>query len=187
MRRVRKINLLLFILISLSFFVTVGYAALQTTLNINGTSEIKSNNWDVHFENINVVQGSVKPVADASIINATTISFDAPLLKVGDFYMFDVDVVNEGTIDAMIGSISKTPVLTAEQSRYLTYEVSYKNASGTDINEKDALHAGDRKTLTVFIKYRDDVLATELPNDDLRLDLNFSIKYVQADDSSNEI
>ena len=31
--------------------ISVGYAALSTTLNITGESSIKSAKWDIHFDN----------------------------------------------------------------------------------------------------------------------------------------
>ena len=46
------------IYIAIILFLTVGfcigYAALNTTLTINGSSTIEKNTWDVHFENIKV-------------------------------------------------------------------------------------------------------------------------------------
>ncbi len=43
-----------FVVIALLLIVTIsiGYAALSTTLNINGTSTIKTQTWDVHFANV---------------------------------------------------------------------------------------------------------------------------------------
>ena len=32
--------------------ISVGYAALSTTLNITGESSIKSAKWDIHFDNL---------------------------------------------------------------------------------------------------------------------------------------
>lgn len=45
----------------------------------------------------------------------------------GEFYEFTVDVVNEGSIDAMIDSVVKTPELTSAQAKYIKYEISYEN------------------------------------------------------------
>ena len=43
--------LVLFLLVG----ITIGYAALETALNIKGTSSIGENStWDVHFENAEV-------------------------------------------------------------------------------------------------------------------------------------
>ena len=50
---------ILFVLLLLVVGLSVGYALLQTTLTINGTSKIKGNTWDIHFANLNVIDGSV--------------------------------------------------------------------------------------------------------------------------------
>ena len=41
-------------LIVILLFISIGYAYLNATLSINGTSMLDSARWDVHFENIQV-------------------------------------------------------------------------------------------------------------------------------------
>ena len=45
-----------FVVIALLLIVTIsiGYAALSTTLNINGTSTIKKQTWSVYFDTLTV-------------------------------------------------------------------------------------------------------------------------------------
>ena len=91
------------------FTITIGYAILNSILNINGRSNISKNTWDVHFDNIKVTDGSVDAIKVPTIENNTKIDFDAKLNLPGDFYEFIVDVVNNGTIDAMVESIINEP------------------------------------------------------------------------------
>ena len=100
----------------------VGYAYLTTNLSIDGTSSIKGSKWDVHFENVQVKEGSVE-TEEPVISDDTTVSFNATLENPGDFYEFTVDVVNEGTLDARISSVEVLPVLTEEEKEYFNYEV----------------------------------------------------------------
>ena len=52
-------NTLLVIGLLLLFVVIgVGYAALSSVLQINGTANIGRSSWNVHFENVQVTQGS---------------------------------------------------------------------------------------------------------------------------------
>ena len=51
MRSDRK-QTILFIIILLVLSMGIGYAFLTTTLSIDGTSDIDSAVWNVHFENI---------------------------------------------------------------------------------------------------------------------------------------
>ena len=57
-RKTTNINLKL-ILILLLLMLSVGYAALQSILNINGISTINNATWDIHFENVVINSGSV--------------------------------------------------------------------------------------------------------------------------------
>ena len=52
-----KIGLVLLIVLTVGF--SVGYAYLNTTLTINGTSTVQKNTWDTHFDNIKIKEGSV--------------------------------------------------------------------------------------------------------------------------------
>ena len=94
----KKYTLFLIVLLCIS----IGYAVLNTTLNINGKSSISKNTWDVHFDNVKINDGSVEAVKIPVVENSTTVDFEVALNLPGDYYEFTVDVVNNGTIDAMI-------------------------------------------------------------------------------------
>ena len=51
-KRRKTSYLLIFVIVLLS--ISTGYAALNSTLIIMGTSAIQKNIWDVHFENLNI-------------------------------------------------------------------------------------------------------------------------------------
>ena len=95
----------LLIAVALIFVISIGYAALSTTLQINGTANIASNSWDVHFANLQTTTGSVTPTTAPTIsgTNTTELTWAVSLAEPGDFYEFTVDAVNGGTINAKIG------------------------------------------------------------------------------------
>ena len=104
MRRKNKSIYIVLIVIAL-IGITIGYAVINTTLNINGKSSISKNTWDVYFDNVVVKDGSVEAVKIPTVTDKTTVDFEVALNLPGDFYEFTVDVVNAGSIDAMIESI----------------------------------------------------------------------------------
>ena len=55
MKNKKQRNSLLLVILLLA--VTIGYAVLTTNLKILGTANIKSNTWDVHFENVSNAKG----------------------------------------------------------------------------------------------------------------------------------
>ena len=115
------------LLIILFLCLGIGYAALMTDLSITGVANVTHSSWDVHFENLQVQYGSVTPDVAASIDSDTSISYEITLNQPGDFYDFRVDVVNEGTIDAMIESFSSklngTAITTLPS--YINYSVTF--------------------------------------------------------------
>ncbi len=157
--------------------LSVAYAALSVTLNIQGNAQVNATGWDIHLENIKVKNGSISN-GNASIISPTTANFSVSLDKPGDFYEFTVDVVNDGGIDAMIESVSKTPTLTTEQAKYLNYVIEYEN--GTAITEKQLVKAKESVRLKVRLAYRTDLNSIDLPTSLDTLNLSFTVNYEQS-------
>ena len=61
---------------------------------------------DNDYENIEVETGSVE-ASVPTLTGDTSLDFNVVLDKPGDFYEFSVDVVNKGTLDAMIKTLNK--------------------------------------------------------------------------------
>ena len=181
----RKLLYIMFIiaLISVST-LTIVYAALNVTLNIVGTADISAASWDVHLDNINVNTQSVSGNTP-TITGGTTATFSTKLEVPGDFYEFTVDVVNDGTIDAMIESIVKTPTLTTVQAKYLKYEVEYQN--GESINTRQLVEKNSFVRLKVRVEFRKDIIADDLPSTAETLNLSFTVVYTQSDGTGNNV
>ena len=185
MRYKSKKMYVVFVIVAL-LCVSVGYAVLNSTLIINGKSNISKNTWNVHFENIMIRNGSITASVEPAIINNTTISnFELTLDKPGDFYEFTVDVKNSGTIDAMIDSVVKTPNLTDTQKKYIDYIVEYQN--GEDILKNQLVKANELVRIKVRVAYKNDLSSSDLPSSAEILTLGLDINYVQADDSGIEV
>ena len=145
--------------------LTIAFAALSTTLNINGTAYLDAAKWGIKFENLSepVKVGTATTTGTAKIeesksaeINGINVSLSTP----GDKVTYTVDLVNKGTINAKIDNIEKT-VLTQEQQRYLTFKVTDKD--GREVSEGDILSAGERRNLTITIEFIKDLTKEDLP------------------------
>ncbi len=180
----RKSITYLFILILLCG-LGLGYAAIKTDLSIIGTSKFINASWDVHFENIQVKEGSITPSTAATITNDTTVTFSAQLEEPGEFYEFTVDVVNEGTMNAMIESFQVLPVLTQEQQNYFDYIVEYEDETPIANNHK--LDAGDSETIRVAFIYKTLQDTSLYPTEDQDLTISVTIDYVQKGDSAIDV
>ena len=164
-------------LITLLLLLTLGYAYLTQTLNINGLSKVNNASWNVYWDNVQVTSGSVE--ADTpTISNQTTVSFNVHLSKPGDFYEFTVDAKNDGTIDAMIDTITKTNNI----PNYLEYTITY--SSGLEIAQYNYLKANSKEVYKVRVEFKNDIDASDLPNSNQSINLTFGVTYVQADENA---
>ena len=184
MKNKKKSKSVVLLLLLLILGISIGYAALTTTLNINGNTTIEKASWDIHFENLVKTTGSEVATVDASIDDTKTlIEYTVTLPKPGDYYEFTVDIVNNGTIDAMISEVLKEG-LTTEQEKYISYTATYSD--GVALEEKDYLKSGETQNIRVRVKYRDDISASELPTENQSLSLKFMVTYIQADETAKE-
>lgn len=173
-------KLLIFALILFAWStIGVGYAYLSSNLKLAGTANIAKTSWNIHFSNIKFAEGNVETTTPAKIVNDTTISLDVSLESPGDKYSFNVDVVNSGTIDAMLTEIFKTE-LTEEQQKYIEYTIKYSD--GNEIKEKDLLKKDSKETLKIEIKYKD---GNNYAPNDINAKLSFTLNYVQDDGTGN--
>jgi hypothetical protein len=85
----------------------------------------------------------------------------------------------------MIENVVKTPDLTAEQAKYLKYEVSYQN--GESITTKQNLYKDTSMPIKVRIEYRRDLNNIDLPSGQVVLDLALTLEYVQSDGSGSSV
>ena len=185
MRRNKRMNIMI-ILLLLVMCLTLGYAFLSTNLNINGTGLIDSSSWDIHFENVNVTNGSVTTVTQAPTINTSNngISYSIKLSKPGDYYEFTVDVKNAGTLDGMIGTVTSTinGVSPSELPVYLLYSAKYND--GTEIQQNHLLKAGSKETYKIRIEYNTNIDPSDLPQTNQSYNILFNPVFIQSTDTA---
>ena len=164
------------------FTLTIAYAALNAVLTIQGSAQVSSADWDIHLANPKVTSGSTTTTVP-EIKTSSTLEFSTTLNMPGDFYEFTVDIVNSGSIDAMIENVIKNPELTTEQAKYLKYEITYQN--GESINTKQLVSKESFVRLKVRVEFRKDIVASDLPITSQTLNLAFTVNYVQSDGSED--
>ena len=161
------------ILLLLVLGLSVGYAILSASFNINGTSTIKSNTWEIGTDGTDITCPSgqvctIQPnnpddltpddgTENGAIIwtDGNTVYFKHLLTKPGDVFTFNATYTNSGTIDAKVSSVV-TSSLNATAQSFMTYDVTYAN--GSAIREGDSLPAGSTATFKVTVAYRSTVV-----------------------------
>lgn len=198
MKKNKKNKTLLTVLILL-LAITIGYAAIATTLKINGSADVKSARWNVYWDenSIAVTNGSVETsqgngarVTDAG---KTQVEYSVELSEPGDFYEFTVDAVNEGSLNAKIAPNGvKNNVYESDGTTpknlpdYLGYTVKYAE-NDADVTAGDVLEAKKgntptRKKYKVRVWYKTDIDPSTLNESTTEtLRLVFEVDYVQGD------
>ena len=191
MEKKRLMNLIILAgLIVVIAGITIGYAAIQSTLEIRGTATMNTAVWNVKFANLS----SVQLAGDASVTTAPTLTdtsigtFSVVLTQPGDSVSYTFDVTNTGTLDAKIGTFTKaaSPTCTGLSGTQaeadaalvcggLTYTLKY-TAGGTNVAANDTLNAGETKNMTLTLSYSGE----NLPSDDVNITgLGIDLIYVQ--------
>ena len=213
MEKTRKIKIIsLCALLVAVLGLTVAFASLSQTLTINGSANMDAASWDIHFEKTIGKETEVKGAATFTepTLSGTTIeNFSATLTKPGDSVTYYFDIVNKGTIDAVIlsynfptameeclhKSLSSNPecepfdlvkndeVDAYDKGKYLqlfNYNIYYVD-SEKKLASKDTLSAGETKHMKLVIEYKD--IATELPENNITLTSSdpITITYEQKD------
>lgn len=166
-------------------FMSVGFAAYAQSLNDNSSAAVANNKWSAHFDSstFQIGEGSVKEATKT--ISDTSVEYTAKLEKPGDFYLFSIDVVNDGTFNAILNKLTMS-ALSEEQEKYLTYTVTYDgveyNASADDINDALPVTTGaNRKNVKVKVTYDQPANAANLPKDGISVTLSAALDYAQAE------
>ena len=180
----REKALVVVVLLVVIVGLTVAFAALSTTLNINGTAYLDAAKWGIMFENLSSPTkiGSATTTGTAKIEetkSASITGMNVNLSIPGDKIVYTVNLVNKGTINAKIDNIEKT-VLTEEQQRYLTFKVTDKN--GDEVREGDILEKGETKKLIITIEFIKDLTKEDLPKQTSTISLSYKLNFVQTDE-----
>ena len=139
----------------------------------------KKAEWKVQFKDATYKE-SVGSVAAAShTLNTTTMEYNVTL-NPGEFYEFTVDVENAGTIAATLKSITLSN-LTDAQKKFINYTVTYDGTAYTATTNglSNDLAAEAVKTVKVRVEYIFPENSTDLPEEDVTLNLTASLNYEQ--------
>jgi len=171
--------------------LTLGYAALTQTLNINFGATVQSGQttWDIHFEESTksaISEGNA--VLNSVSLTKTTLTSSVLLKTEGDSLTYYVNVVNDGELDAMIDTITlTTPSATGgtatENANILNaYAISLQYSDGTNVGYGDTLLADETKEMAVTIYLKQGIT---LPETDVTIsNIGCTITYKQKSGSS---
>ena len=179
-KRSNKLSIIAIVLVA---SITIGYAALSTLNRINSRVGLGTTTFSVHFDNISEASNNATVTTAADYVDSNTkkdISFEVYLNKVGDYYSFNADIVNESTIPAKISSVEVSG-LTDAQKRLLKYRIYY-NGSSKELTSGDFIGVNASKSITFVMTYElsDDIVEDDLTATSSEINAVLSINYENA-------
>ena len=145
--------------------MAVGYALLAQELTINGRASIDST-WKVEITNITQKEINGGVTEKSKSYTATTANFDIGFTQPGDYVIYDIEVTNSGTLDAIISNIN----VVTDNNPAIIYTTS--GLKRGDTIEKN----GNKKYLTVKIEYDSNVTSQPALDDN---DITIQMDYQQ--------
>lgn len=145
--------------------ISVAFAAMNQTLNINGVANFNPATWNVKFANLSspIINGSanvnVAPVLTETRIGDFVVNFSQP----NDMVTYTFSVRNEGTMNASLSTFTMAAPTCVGSSEItgvndaslvcsnLNFTLTYED--GSIINNGDSLPAGSEKRLKLSIGY----------------------------------
>ena len=173
--------IILSLLLAVVIFTTVGFAAYTQNLNIGGTVAVEKSKWSIHFDQDSYQLGAGSQDVKADMVSDTSINFTSTLSKPGDYCTFSIQAVNDGTFNAVLNQLEMSP-LSVEQSKYLTYTVSYGGTNFTNTNNAldIALNKGVSSNVVVRVEYVAPTDPANLPSSDATVSLSLKLVYNQV-------
>ena len=166
-------TMVLGILCCLLLIMGVGFAALNTVLNINGIAT-SINTWDVRMKSIVVSDKTDNVINDQSgtkiLPGGETANIKVDFVKPGDYITYEILLENNGTLDAILNDLSINLSSENEGDEQLF-------VIDTTFPEDKKLIAGESLTFTVTITF--DSRAGNLPEGDVKFDV--TLDYSQVD------
>ena len=154
MERNRKIKTLsLVALIVAVLGLGVAFAALSSKLTINGSAKAQAGSWNIHFAK--TLDMPTQTTGNASFTEPTLydtsiLGFKATVTKPGDSVTYYFDIVNSGTVDALVDNY--------------VFESGYQDCAATrvsdhpecklyDFNSDGVINGSDYSVIKASIKY----------------------------------
>ena len=183
MRKYRRKNNKIILVLIIAFTLFIGYAVLSKTIDIKGFAGFKKNTWKIVWDadSVEVTSGSTVDVTPIVNEEKNTVTYTAELALPGDFYEFTVDAVNEGSIDGVLSVNSLIPIVTDENGEIinlpegLIYTIKY--ADGGELKKNHLLKTGERQKYRIRIEYDKDA---ENALDEQQISIETKVPYEQT-------
>ena len=183
MERERKFKIVALVAVIIAVIgLSIAFAAMSRTLNINGRGSVDPANFDIYFTNLSQPtlkgEASVSGTPTLATKGVTISNMNVTLKKPNDSVVYTVDIKNDGDIDAEIENLV-LPTFTNAQQELFDFTVVYTNG-GQAVSIGDTLAKGETRNVTITFKYKDITDESLLPSTAQQISLSYQIIYKQT-------
>lgn len=146
----KKKNVLIGALLVAIVLMSVGYAALAQLLTIEGTAHISAD-WAVEITDI-VEKTAVGATTNQVDYTSTSATFDVNLEYPGAYAEYEVTISNNGTIDAILDSITGLETINTAEPKKVVYTLTGVTAGTSEVVAKDG-ETVDTNVATVKVEW----------------------------------
>lgn len=180
--KVSRSNVILLSVIVLFLFIGIGFAYIRSSLSITGNSTIAGGVWDVHFANISAIYPTNSDNNFSYNMEEHEITFSFRFVDIDESYQFEVDVVNNGKLDAMISGLEVLGI-TDDYKDYLNYSITYSDDA--IIRENDLLASNTTERIKIMFSFNKEANINKLSTDG-NISLTIKLPYIQATEVCQE-
>ena len=171
--RINNKKIFILILIVLLLILAVGYAVFSETLTISGTANAKGT-FDLEFQNAEVVKNiganAEETTAEISADKNTLIVNVADLAYPGAGVEFSVDIVNVGTMPAVVQAVTPNNITGSDK-------IKVTGLDGIKAGHPK-IEVGDRCNIHFTVEWPEDV--TEIGEYESSISFGLQIEYTQS-------
>lgn len=172
----RNNNFIYLIIIAALSLLGVGYAAFTADLKINGLFTFNISELNMYFENIKLDEESVTDDIPTIDDDGYTIEFKTSLKSPGDYYQFNVDLVNNGTKDSQVAEIKITGIEEDDEKYINTF---IEKIDGTQLSVDDVFESNTSSPLVIGVEYAD-IELEDIPEEAIELNIQIEVEFKQA-------
>ena len=190
MNKRKKNNIIIGALCTVLLLMVVGYAAFQSVLKINGTTNISSD-WDVRITAIEKTAGVGATDKEAPTYDNTkglSATFNTNLTSPGDYATYKITITNNGSLDAILKNITIPENTNNDIKFYLNKDQNNTDITGS-LKQNDTLTKASESNnvgyVYVTVLYRD--YANQQTATTKTASMTISFDFEQADDSETPI
>ncbi len=148
-KKFRKYNL--FIILPILFLMTIGFAYIAVSSNINITAKLDKIDFDIYFDNVHDKLNDTENVNLFDVSAGRTSLYVIPeLYNIGDKYFVYFDIVNDGNI--AVGIDNKNFYYDTNANDYLDIEFNYAS-NDVEVRTEDVIPPHSRINVYVSIEF----------------------------------